>query len=443
MKNDWPNQRTGKMPVSCFVGRPLMRSGVKAIEMWNAAEKGLRPENRPKVNSHIHLPPNFSAFENVNQAIDLAAQQHVRVLGVSNYYDYAVYEDVAKLTRENGIFPLFGLEIIALIDELVKSGVKINDPGNPGKIYICGKGITRYSQMSSEAQRLIEIIRKNDSLRIREIIRKLEGLFTQRGTPTGLDEAKIIDLVVRRHECLRERVYLQERHVCQAFQEAFWEKVPPGQRMEKLTKVLGVPPKTVHDPVKVQNDIRTHLMKAGKPAFVEETFVTFEEAYRLILELGGMPCYPTLADGTKPLCPFEEPVEKLIERIKSMGVHMAEFIPIRNTPEVLSKYVKAMRSAGLAIVGGTEHNTLDLLPIEPTCLNGQPVPEDVKDIFWEGACVAAAHQFLTSQGEPGFVDNLGRTNPAFSSDEERIGPFARLGAAVIQRYYSQATDAHR
>jgi hypothetical protein len=46
-----------------------------------------------KNNAHIHLPPNFSAFETVEQAVDLAAAQGVRVLGVSNYYDYAVYDD--------------------------------------------------------------------------------------------------------------------------------------------------------------------------------------------------------------------------------------------------------------------------------------------------------------------------------------------------------------
>ena len=107
--------------------------------------KTVTHRSRPKVNSHIHLPPNFSAFESVAQAIDLAAQQQIGVLGVSNYYDYDVYGDFVSGSRKHGIFPLFGLEIIALIDELVKAGVKINDPGNPGKIYVCGKGITRFA----------------------------------------------------------------------------------------------------------------------------------------------------------------------------------------------------------------------------------------------------------------------------------------------------------
>ena len=46
---------------------------------------------RLKVNSHLHLPPNFSAFQTVRQAVELAAEQQIGVLGVSNYYDYDVY----------------------------------------------------------------------------------------------------------------------------------------------------------------------------------------------------------------------------------------------------------------------------------------------------------------------------------------------------------------
>ena len=165
-----------------------------------------------------------------------------------------------------------------------------------------------------------------------------------------------------------------------------------------------------------------------------ETFVNFEQAYQLILELGGIPAYPTLADGTSPICPFEEPVEQLISVLKQRGFTAAEFIPIRNTPEVLSRYVKAMRGAGLVVTAGTEHNTLDLLPIEPTCLKGVAVPDDVKEIFWEGACVVAAHQFLTLHGKCGFVDAQGQPNPDYQDADSRIAAFKSLGETVIKRY---------
>ena len=398
---------------------------------------GGSPPARLKSNSHIHLPPNFSAFQTVSQAIELAAAQGIGVLGVSNYYDYEVYGDFVEGARKAGIFPLFGLEIICLIDDLVKQGVKINDPGNPGKMYICGKGITRFAPFSAEATRLLGIIRHNDSARMREVISKLAEVFAQRGLPIQLTEADVIDMVAKRHGCPRERIYLQERHVCQAFQEAIFARVPAAERIEKLTRAFGLatPPKFgPEEAVKIQNEIRAQLMKAGKPAYVAETFVNFEQAQRLILELGGIPAYPTLADGTSPICPFEEPVEKLIADIKARGFECAEFIPIRNTPEVLTQYVRAMRAAGLVVTGGTEHNTLDLLPIEPTCVKALAVPEEVKEIFWEGACVVAAHQFLTLHGECGFVDAQGKPNPDYPDANARIAAFKSLGEAVIQRY---------
>jgi hypothetical protein len=392
---------------------------------------------RLKVNSHIHLPPNFSAFQTVAQAVELSAAQGVRVLGVSNYYDYDVYGDFVQCARKAGIFPLFGLEIICLIDELVKEGIKINDPGNPGKMYICGKGITRFAPFTAEADRLLGIIRHSDSTRMREVIQKLAEVLAHRGLPIHLTEADVIDRVARRHDCPRGGIYLQERHVCQAFQEAIFARVPSSERLEKLTRAFGLttPPKFGPDEaVKIQNELRAQLMKAGKPAYAAETFVRFEEAYQLILELGGIPAYPTLADGASPICPFEEPVEKLIAEIKARGFECAEFIPIRNQPEVLSRYVRAMRAAGLLVTAGTEHNTLDLIPLEPTCLNGAPVPDDLRDIFWEGACVVAAHQFLTLHGQCGFVNAQGKPNPNYADASTRIAAFKSLGESVIRRY---------
>jgi len=160
-----------------------------------------------------------------------------------------------------------------------------------------------------------------------------------------------------------------------------------------LAEILGGPSLAgPGEAVKIQGEIRSALMKAGKAAFVAEVFLNFEEAYELILALQAVPCYPTLADGTSPVCDFERTPEKLIDELKTRGIHMAEFIPLRNSPEVLGQYVRAMRAAGIAVVGGTEHNTLDLIGLEPACQNNQPLPADVREIFYEGMCVAAAHQ---------------------------------------------------
>ncbi len=403
-------------------------------EIRAAAERGQLAQPAP-LNSHVHLPPNFSAFDSVAQAVSLAVEQGLKVLGASNYYDYQVYAEFAAETRRAGVFPLFGLEIMCLDPELRDAGLRINDPGNPGKIYLCGKGITRFDPMTPEAVRLLDRIRHNDATRMAAMVDRLQEVLAERGLDTGLDVPAVVAGIVQRHGCDPQTVYLQERHISQAFQEALFRQLPPDSRWARLGQALGTAPSSSdpEDAVAVQNDIRSHLMKAGRPAFVAETFVGFEHARQLILELGGVPCYPVIADAAQPICELEQSPAGLMEELDRRGIHAVEWIPVRNRRDVLADYVRTLRQAGRPITAGTEHNTRDLIPLEPQAKDG-PLPEDVRAIFWEGACVVAAHQFLNLHGECGFVDAQGQPHPDFDSAEERIQAFARWGAAVIYRY---------
>ena len=74
--------------------------------------------SRLTVNSHVHVPPNFSAFSTVDEMVDLAVAQGVEVVGASNYYDFEVYRRFGELAAGAGIFPLYGLEVVCLVDEL-------------------------------------------------------------------------------------------------------------------------------------------------------------------------------------------------------------------------------------------------------------------------------------------------------------------------------------
>lgn len=425
-------------------------AGLRAVgtvaELRARADKG-PASPRPKVNAHIHLPPNFSAFTTVAQVTDLAAAQNIGVLGVSNYYDYTVYGEFAARASAQGIYPLLGLEIICLHDDLQAAAIKVNDPVNPGKMYVCGKGITKLDPMSEAATRVLGRFRTTDVARIETMVHRMAQIFTQRGLATGLDVPAVINMVVRRHGVDPQTVCLQERHVAQAFQEAIFALVPAAERLAKLPALLAAPTsaKSPDDAVAVQNDLRSHLMKVGKPAYVAENFVSFAEAFELIAALGGIACYPVLADGMGggKVAEFEQSVDQLAANLQARNIHAAEFIPNRNAPEVVSRYTKALRAAGLIVTAGTEHNTLDLIPLEPVCKGaggGVPLPEDLKAIYWEGACVIAAHQFLTLHGEIGYVDAHGRLNPAYPDAETRIRALASLGAAVISKYESQRAN---
>ena len=281
--------------------------------MPDDAKRG-RPtrDTSPKVNTHVHLPPNFSAFRTVEQAVDLAAGAGVQVLGSSNYYDFDVYARFAHSARAQGVFPLFGVEIISLVAELKTAGVKVNDPDNPGRMYLCGKGITRFSPMPAEAQRLMQQIREADRVRIEVMIERVTAVMQNKGIRTTVTAKSVQSALARRYAVPVSTVYLQERHVAQAFQEALFAQVGSGERAATLARVLGAQCMAPDDPVAVQNQIRSCLMKAAKPAYVEESVLDADIAYALVLALGGVPCYPILADGASPVCQFEDPVEDLV-----------------------------------------------------------------------------------------------------------------------------------
>ena len=423
------------MPDSVREALDFLRDLGTPEELEAEAAGGPPPGGPRKHNTHVHLPPNFSAFSDVEQVVELAAKEGLAALGASNYYFYDVYGPFSTLLRRRGIFPLFGLEVIALVDDLQRRGLKVNDPGNPGRMYLCGKGVSRLAPIPPAAEELLARVRRNDGERMKRMTERMAALFGAQGVSTGLDDAAVRERVVRRHGCPPETVVLQERHVAQAFQERLFELVPAGLRVERLGRIFGAAPGSDGiDPVKTQNDIRAKTMKAGKAAFVEERFLGFEDSVRLILGLGGIPCYPVLADGTQPVCPFEDPVERLIEALKERRIHCVEFIPVRNRVEVLARYASALRKAGLVVTAGTEHNTLDLIPLQPACVGGQPLTPELQEIFWEGACVAAAHLFLNLHGRTGYVDGEGRLNDRYGSQERRIEGLSRLGAAVIERY---------
>ncbi len=387
------------------------------------------------VNSHIHLPPNFSAFTSVDDALGCATNEGIGILGVSNYYDFTVYKTFTDNARAAGIFPLYGLEIIALDPELQASGTKVNDPGNPGRFYICGKGISRFAPLDPDAVERLQWIRDSDTARMDAMTAAIEGLCAAAGVPTGLDAGTIRRDIAAAAGCDASTVVLQERHVAQAFGAALAGIAnSTGKAVTDLLSAVCGAPVSATDPAGMQNALRSHLMKAGKPAYVPERFVNFEQAFELILALGGVPTYPTLADGAKPICPFEDDVAGLVAELKARGIHAAELIPIRNTPEVLVNYVNAFRAAGMIVTAGTEHNTPDRIPVLPRCVGGAPVPDEIQGILLEGALVLAGHQTLVSQGKAGYVLRDGTLNPEYPDQETRIASLRRVGEDAVSAW---------
>ncbi|MGZ6270580.1 MAG: hypothetical protein ACXWPJ_00800 [Candidatus Limnocylindrales bacterium] len=387
---------------------------------------------RPIVNTHVHLPPNFSAFDTAEQAARLAAAEGLVALGTSNFQDFGVYPRFAAAAAESGVVALFGVEIITLVDDLPGGGMLVNDPTNLDRMYLCGKAITSFAPPSPAAARRMAAMRAANDARMRRMTELIAACFARAGLPAGETDERIATSVAERCGVPVAWVALQERHVAQAFQELLFRAVAPDDRAAVFSRLFALPTRLdPTDAAGLQEAIRSNLMKAGKPAFVPEAAVAFDDAYRLILELGGIPCYPILADGASPICQFEDPPEALVRRLKDRGIHCAELIPGRNRREVVDRYVTVLREAGIVVMAGTEHNTQRMISLEPTALGGEPLSDLAREAFWEAACVVAAHQSLARSGAPGYVDGDGRLAAGFADGEARIRSFSAIGAELM------------
>ncbi|MDY0095569.1 MAG: hypothetical protein RBT80_22975 [Candidatus Vecturithrix sp.] len=381
-------------------------------------------------NLHVHLPPNFGSIQSIDDAIAHARQEQIVVLGASNYYDHSIYSTFARAAVKAGITPVFGVEILTMDEELQARGILTNDPNNPGKLYLCGKGLTRFDALDEDTHRIWHSIRTGDAQRIARMIDKLNqiDLLTQRGICLRYDE--IAQSVASEKQVPAHTVFLQERHLVQALQQAIWRSLPEKDRAEWLRQLYGVQ-NTVEAAhvVKVQNDLRTYLLKQGRVAYVDECFVSPGEAAQLIRGLGGYVSYPALIDGAPSISPFEGPPETLAEHLLAREVPAAEVIPTRNDLETLTIYVKTLRAHGLAVGAGTEHNDAIWLPLRPFCQRHTPLSEELVRIFWEGACVAVAHQYLQAKGADGV-----RFLPDAAARHAQIQELAAIGSAVIAAF---------
>ena len=377
----------------------------------------------PIVNTHVHVPPNFSAFTSPEDVVSTARAEGARAIGISNFYDQHVYGRFAELCRAAGIVPLFGLEFITLVPDLAAAGIRVNDPANPGRMYVCGKGIDPFREKSPEATATAAEIREGNDSRAAEMVKRLEGHLQAAGLGTPLTAEAIASDVAARGGVPVAWVSLQERHIARAVEEAI-SALPVDERPAVLEKAYGAPAKaSLDDAVGMQGEVRSKLLKAGTAGFAPEVPLSFEAAYAYVLAMGGIPCYPTLADGVDPVCPFEEPAAALAARLVERGIHLAELIPIRNKSAVVDAYVEAFVAAGIEVVAGTEHNTADRIPFDPACTDGA-MSAVARAAFWRGTCIVAAHQARIAAGLPGYVDADGQ----LAAPVEEL---VRQGAAIM------------
>ena len=132
-----------------------------------------------KVNAHLHTPYSFSAFENVNQALDMAVAEGVKVVGINDFYTTDGYDAWSKGCKERGLYPLFNIEFISLNESDQKAGLRVNDPGNPGRIYLSGKGLSFPFKLAKSFATQFAEVRAEANAQVKAMCSKVNELLIE------------------------------------------------------------------------------------------------------------------------------------------------------------------------------------------------------------------------------------------------------------------------
>lgn len=388
--------------------------------------KGQPKNDAPNINGHIHTPHSFSAFSSIEQAFQLAKKEGVSVLGINDFYTTDGYDEFAELAQKHNIFPLFNIEFMALQNDLQAAGIRVNDPSNPGRTYFSGKGLRQPAKMSEASFKKVKDLQVESNNQTYEMVVKLNAFLAEKGIDIQFDAAELQNRLAKN--------LFRERHIAQALRIAVVENTGNESEMKELfTKIFsGKEPKsTMNNVAGLENEIRGNLLKAGGAAFVPEdpkAFLSLEEVMEIIVDAGGIPCYPVLLDfGNANFTDYEADKVVLLETLKSKNVNSIELIPGRNDFNILKDFVQYFNKNGFVITFGTEHNTPQLDPMKINCGSGIDLDDELKRINYEGTAVIAAHQYLVANGKEGYLKN-GTAKTSEKAD------FIELGKAVINKF---------
>ncbi len=383
-----------------------------------------------KVNNHIHSPYSFSAFNDILHAVSLAVNEGVSVLGINDFFVRDGYEEFSAECRKQGVFPLFNIEFIGLSKASQSAGIRVNDPNNPGRTYLSGKGLNFPATSGAAfAEKLASVILENQN-QVRAMVEKLNAHIAACGYSLGLSMEMILEkfakkLVRERHIATALRVLALKAFTTEVEQVAFFTSLYGGER----------PATSLHNAAAFENEIRGKLLKSGGAAFVPEddkAFFEVTEIRDIILDMGGIPTYPLLLDDKNGnYTDFESPKEQLLESLKQYNIFSIELIPERNSHEHLENYVNYFYDNGFIVSFGTEHNTPELSGLTVKCRGGIELNEKLKMIGYKGAAVIAAHQYLHVKGRTGYVGADGQ------ADVDNRSEYEQLGMAVIGYYMKE------
>jgi hypothetical protein len=272
---------------------------------------------------------------------------------------------------------------------------------------------------------ILKSVRLESNLQVKKMCSRLNEILSD--LKAGFD----LDFEYIKSEMTKGMV--RERHLAKALQEKISSRFGVlDDQILFYEKIFGGKPlkSDIRNQAAIENEIRGNLLKAGGAAFIPEdpgAFPDMEMVCQIILNSGGIPTYPFLADDINGnFTEFETSKETVIEILRKRNICSVEFITTRNSLSTLEDYAGYFYNNGFVVTFGTEHNTPAMEPIELFARNKTPLSKILLEINYEGACITAAHQYLVANEGIGYLDGNGKP------DLFKREYFFSLGKALIE-----------
>ena len=258
-----------------------------------------------------------------------------------------------------------------------KDGLLLND-GNPGRVYLCGKGVTKAKNPTATA--MLATLRSHQEDRNRAMLDKIRQRFSSIFEEEGPSWDDIVGKPLGN---------TTERHLTRSI----YNCLNVGDYAARFEQFCGAAPSG--ETAKDQNIIRSALLKAGKPCYVREApeaYPALSALRQLYLHLGAIPTYPVLGN---PITGGEEDISAHCDRLAEWGIFALELIPSRNTDDRVEAVLAEAKRRNWPVFDGTEHNTPVLEPL----LTKWGSDPRFRPQFRDGALTLLGHQALCAAGK--------------------------------------------
>jgi ElaB/YqjD/DUF883 family membrane-anchored ribosome-binding protein len=297
-------------------------------------------------------------------------------------------------------------------------------------MYFCGKALKNPVSLSLSNQQKMDSVIAESQEQVKQMLDKLSQLLLSIDSPFSVD----FDDIKKKYA----RELVRERHIAQALRDSINQHFTENSSRLAFIKKLfsGEAPKAdLKSNSSFEGELRSKLLKAGGAAFVpedESSFLPIPELVDIVIDAGGIPCYPVLLDDKNGnYTQFEENPEALLIRLKELKVGAVELIPGRNSFDNLRSFVEFFHNNNFLVSFGTEHNTPEMTPLEVKAGGNTSLDDYLLGINEETACIFAAHQERIKNGSEGYLDTDGHCKVSEKSS------FVTEGKSILNNFIKE------